>query len=153
MDSRFPNEILELIAEELGDPGSRSWESHLDGLKRCCLISRLFAPWCQQFLFHTIVLKPFGWSNGDTSPNTTLKFAKFIYENPRFAKYVKKLDYGMAKFDADSHIVVFALRQFQRRRPNLAGGRCLEGGRTCAAAPVQSVWVISVADCSPQSCV
>jgi hypothetical protein len=113
MESRFPNEILELIAKELGDPGSRSWEDHLDGLKRCCLISKLFAPRCQQYLFHTIVLKPFGSSNGDTSPSTTLKFAKFIYDNPRFAKYVKKLEYGMSEIDADSDIVVFALRQLQ----------------------------------------
>jgi hypothetical protein len=42
-----------------------------------------------------------------------LKFAKFIYDNPRFAKYVKKLEYGMSEIDADSHIVVFALRQLQ----------------------------------------
>ncbi|KAJ3538001.1 hypothetical protein NMY22_g5357 [Coprinellus aureogranulatus] len=105
----FPNEILELIVEELAISGRGPWKGLLKDLKSCCLVSKAFVPLCRRHIFRSVDLYPGRtFMSGRISiPNTTTLWAKLLddfcskYEAVNLGLYVCRLKYH-AVLDVDS---------------------------------------------------
>ncbi|RXW19101.1 hypothetical protein EST38_g6761 [Candolleomyces aberdarensis] len=114
MAARFPNEILELIVEELAVAGQGPWKGLLGDLKSCCLVSRSFLPVCQKHIFHTILMAPSRTiikSSNVSTPNRTAQFAKLVVGSPHLASYVRKLTYRVFQTDPLEPSIAAALEK------------------------------------------
>ena len=98
----FPNEILELIIEELAVAGKGPWTGLLRDVKSFCLVSRAFVPLCRKHIFRSIHLHPGRTSLSGTiyTPDTAKLWGRLL-DGSRNREvhpgiYVRKLKYRPA---------------------------------------------------------
>ncbi|TEB24866.1 hypothetical protein FA13DRAFT_1796887 [Coprinellus micaceus] len=113
----FPNEILELIIEELAVAGKGPWTGLLRDVKSCCLVSQAFVPLCRKHIFRSIDLHPGRTSLSGTiyTPDIARLWGKLLYgcrnREVHPGIYVRKLKYRPAgDQDRGSQLVLDALQ-------------------------------------------
>lgn len=100
----FPIEVIEAIIDLIASEDDALFSS----VKLCSLVSRSLLPRTRRYIFRVITLKYVTDSYG-TPTYTTPRFVRLISRSPGIARYVRILDYSVAKQDLNVEGLAVAL--------------------------------------------